>query len=104
MVKGGVEIPLQAIIAAVALPKKDDSLTSDPTYSMMHSNEPKMLGLGPGTDSPASKSGSNSAAATAEMKGPMEVHLLLKENSQGAIGYEGLAISWEFTSTPPVTV
>ena len=97
------EIPLQAIIAAVAAPR-DDSLSSDPTYGMMHSNEPKMLGLGPASDSAASKSSSTAPVATAKIKGAMDEPLLLKEDSRGALGYEGLSISWQFTATPPVTV
>lgn len=99
----GKEIPLKAIIAAVAAPR-DDSLTSDPTYGMLHSNEPKMIGLGPTSDSPASKSGSTAAVATANVKGAMDEPLLLKEDSRGAVGYEGLSISWVFITTPPVTV
>ncbi|PWT81082.1 MAG: hypothetical protein C5B44_04340, partial [Acidobacteria bacterium] len=47
VIDGTPEIPLQAIIAAVA-PPQDNSLTSDPTYGMMHSNEPKMVASGPG--------------------------------------------------------
>lgn len=45
----GVEIPLQVIVAAVARPT--NSLSSDPTYEMMHSNEPKMIGASPGSAS-----------------------------------------------------
>src|SRR5262245_23795413 len=37
----GIEVPLKAIVAAIAAPS--ETLTSDPTYSMMHSNEPKMV-------------------------------------------------------------
>lgn len=103
--KSGAEIPLKAIIAAVAMPK-DNSLSSDATYGMMHSNEPKMVGLGTGAaaESSASKSSSNASVATANLKGAMDEPLLLKEDSQGAIGYEGLSISWQFTPLPPVTV
>ena len=43
--KDGSEIRVQAIIAAVAAPKPS-SLSSDPTYGMLHSNEPKMSGAG----------------------------------------------------------
>ena len=102
------EIPLQGIIAAVAAPQ--ESLTDDPAYSMMHSNEPKMVGSGTsgasssGTLSPSSKSSSTAAVATAELKGTRDPGILLTENSQGAIGYEGVEISWLFTSTPPLTV
>ncbi len=105
----GREIPLQAIIAAIAAPQ-DTSLTSDPTYGMMHSNEPKMVGANTaGTAStgslpPSSRAASNAAVATAELKGVRDDSLLLNENSQGAIGYDGLTITWQFTLPPPVTV
>ena len=105
---GGREIPLQAIIAAVAAPRS--SLSSDPTYGMMHSNEPKMVGAGPGlaansgTLSAGSKAGSTAAVATAELKGRMDEASLLNENSQGAVGYEDLSISWHLMVPPPVTV
>jgi hypothetical protein len=105
----GVEIPLQAIIAAVAAPR-NNSLSSDPTYGMMHSNEPKMSGATPGNASstgglsPASKAGSTAAVATADLKGKADEPLLLNENSQGAVGYEGLSLSWRLMAPPPVTV
>src|SRR5256885_5995148 len=73
----GIEVPLQAIIAAVAAPK-DDSLSSDPTYGMLHSNEPKMTGSGLGNASrtgeltPSSKASATAAVATAGINGPME--------------------------------
>ena len=96
----GVEIPLQAIIAAIAAPR-DTSLTSDPAYGMLHSNEPKMVGS---TLPAASKADSTAAVATANLKGAILDSLLLNENSQGAIGYEGLTITWQFTLLPPLTV
>ena len=96
----GVEIPLQAIIAAIAAPQ-DTSLTSDPAYGMLHSNEPKMVGS---TLPAASKADSTAAVATANLKGAILDSLLLNENSQGAIGYEGLTITWQFTLLPPLTV
>jgi hypothetical protein len=105
----GGEVPLQGIIAAVAAPQ-DTSLTSDPTYGMMRSNEPKMVGARPsgaaasGELSASSKASSTAAVATAELKGAANGPLLLNENSQGAIGYEGLSITWQFTLPPPVTV
>ena len=107
--KDGAEINLQAIIAAVAAPK-DSSLPSDPTYGMMRSNEPKMVGVRPsgssssGELSASSKATSTAAVATAELKGRMDKPFLLDENSQGAIGYEGLSISWSLASPPPVTI
>ena len=60
----GAEIPLQAIIAAIKAPT-DDSLTSDPLYGMMHSNEPKMIGSGPGS------AAGGRAEPTPEMIGPV---------------------------------
>ena len=105
----GAETPVQAIIAAVAAPR-DGSLSSDATYGMLHSNEPKMTssGLGAvagtGTLPPSSKASSTAAVATADLKGRMDEPLLLDENSQGAIGYEGLSLAWGLTSPPPFTV
>ena len=104
----GTEIPLQAIIAAVARPSS--ALSSDPTYGMMHSNEPKMIGTGPGSApstgglSASSKASSTAAVATANIKGGMDETSLLDENSQGAEGYEGLSLSWHLMAPPPVTV
>src|SRR6266581_2610878 len=95
--KDGVEIPLQAIIAAVGAPQSN-SLSSDPTYGMMHSNEPKMIGSRPsgasstGELSASSKAGSTAAVATAGVKGRMDEPVLLNEDSQGALGYEGLSL------------
>jgi hypothetical protein len=103
------EIPLQAIIAAVAAPQ-NNSLSSDPTYGMMRSNEPKMVGVRPsstssaGELSPGSKAGSTAAVATADLKGRMDEPWLLNENSQGALGYEGLSLSWRLAAPPPATV
>lgn len=104
---GGRDMPLRAIIVAIAAPA--NPLSSDPTYGMMHSNEPKMVGSGPrGTSStgglPASsKASSTAAVATAELKGTME-NVLLTEESLGAIGYEGVSISWHLSIPPPLTV
>ncbi|MFN2577342.1 MAG: hypothetical protein ABR607_06585 [Pyrinomonadaceae bacterium] len=104
----GQEIPLQAIIAAIAVPRED--LTSDPTYAMMHSNEPKMIASGTsgaansGSLPASSKANSNAAVATAEIKGLMEQPLLLTEDSQGAFGYEHISISWMLALPPPLTV
>ena len=102
------KIPLQAIIAAIAA-LQDDSLSSDATYGMMHSNEPKMVGSRASTTassgelSPSSKASSNAAVATANLKGPMDA-LRLDENSQGALGYEGVSLSWRLDAPPPVTI
>src|SRR2546426_6599318 len=62
---------------------------------MMHSNEPKMVGSRASTTassgelSASSKASSNAAVATANLKGSMDA-LRLDENSQGALGYEGV--------------
>src|SRR6266705_1694644 len=56
----GSEISVQAIIAAVAAPT-DNSLSSDPTYGMMRSNEPKMASR----PSTAASSGELSAGSKA---------------------------------------
>ncbi len=99
--KDSVEIPLQAIIVAVAAPQ-NKSLSVDPTYGMMHSNEPKMIGLSPG--SAGTKAASTAAVATADIKGTMDASWLLTNESQGALGYEGLSLSWHLMVPPPVTV
>ena len=105
----GIEVPLQAIIAAVAAPK-DNSLSSDPTYGMLHSNEPKMSGSGAGSASrtgdltASSKASATAAVATAGITGPMEEGFVLNEKSAGAIGYEGLALSWGLAAPPPFTI
>jgi hypothetical protein len=109
VVSGRVEIPLQAIIAAVAAPQSG-SLSSDPTYAMMRSNEPKMVSARPsgaaasGELSASSKASSTAAVATANLKGSMDERSVLNEDSRGAIGYEGLSISWHLMVPPPVTV
>ena len=105
----GIEVPLQAIIAAVAAPK-ENSLSSDPTYGMLHSNEPKMSGSGAGAASrtgdltASSKASATAAVATAGINGPMEEGFLLNESSAGAIGYEGLTLSWGLAAPPPFTI
>jgi hypothetical protein len=106
---GGREVPLQAIIAAVAAPEKD-GLSSDPTYGMMHSNEPKMV-PGPagssrsGELSASSKVSSGAAVATATLNGAPFKNSLLTENSQGAVGFaNNLSLSWQLTIPPAVTV
>lgn len=107
-INNGAELPLQAIIAAVAAPQKP--LPEDPTYGMMHSNEPKMTGSAPSSTSSSgnlsarSKANSNASVATAELKGPGDQPFVLKEDSQGAYGYEDVAISWHLTMPPPLTI
>jgi len=109
VIESGREIPLQAIIAAVAAPQ-DDALPSDPTYGMMHSNEPKMVASGPsgaartGDLSASSKADSTATLGTARINGEMRKGLLLKVDSQGAIGFSGLSLSWRLDAPPPVSV
>jgi hypothetical protein len=105
MLENGREIPLQAIIAAVAAPE-DGALPSDPTYGMMHSNEPKMVATGPraGDLSASSKADSTAAVSTARINGEMRKDLLLNSDSNGAIGFSGLSLTWRLDSPPPVSV
>jgi hypothetical protein len=98
--RNGSEVPLQAIIAALAAPQ-NNSLSEDPTYGMMHSNEPAQSGV---TAPAASKASSTASVATANLKGGMDERLLLDENSRGAIGYEDLSLAWHLMVPPPITV
>jgi len=106
--KDGIPIPLQAIIAAVAAPK-DNSLTSDPAYAMLHSNEPRMDASASSASRTgelpvSSKANSTAAVAAAELKGKMDEAWQLTEDSHGAIGYDGLSVSWSLATPPPFTV
>jgi hypothetical protein len=110
ILESGREITLQGIIAAVAA-RPDGSLSSDPTYGMMHSNEPKMVGTGPsaaaarpGELAPSSKVESTATLGAARINGEMRKGLLLNAESQGAIGFPGLSLSWRLTTPPAVTV
>ena len=105
MLENGRQIPLQAIIAAVAAPE-DGALPSDPTYGMMHSNEPKMVASGPraGDLSASSKADSTAAVSTAKINGEMRKGLLLNTDSNGAIGFSNLSLTWRLDSPPPVSV
>lgn len=102
------EIRLQAIVAALAAPRRD-SLATDPTFGMMHSNEPKMVGganstASSGSLSPSSKSSSNAAVATANLQGKLDQPTVLEPDSQGAVDIEGLTVAWRLMTPPPVTV
>jgi hypothetical protein len=110
VLESGREIPLQGIIAAVAAPP-EGSLSSDPTYGMMHSNEPKMVGTSPsaaaarpGELSPSGKVESTASLGAARINGEMRKGLLLNAESQGAIGFSGVSLSWRLTTPPAVTV
>lgn len=103
----GAELPLQAIIAAVAAPMDK---SPDPTYGMLHSAEPKMVATSPGRTSVAgelpagSRGGGTSEVAAADLQAGASEPLLLKADSQGAVGYEGLSLFWQLTEPPPTTV
>jgi hypothetical protein len=104
----GILVPLQAIIAAVAAPK-DNSLPLDPTYALLHSNEPRMTGSAGGASSggdisASSKASSTAPVATAELKGRMDEGWQLTEDSSGAIGYSGVSVSWSLATAPPFTI
>lgn len=106
--RSGVNIPLQAIVAALAAPRKD-SLATDPTFGMLHSNEPKMVGgassaAGSGNLGASSKASSNAAVATANLQGKLDHPTILDKDSQGAVDLEGLNVTWRLISPPPLTV
>jgi uncharacterized coiled-coil protein SlyX len=107
--RDGSEVPLQGIIAAVAAPQ-NNSLSDDPTYGMMHSNEPAQSGAGvsgaagSGALPAASKASSTASVATANLKGEIDKRSVLDENSRGAIGYEDLSLAWHLIVPPPITV
>lgn len=105
----GREIPIQAIIAAIAAPR-DNSLSSDPAYGMLHSNEPRMSGSGAGNTTrtgelaASSKSNATAAVATAGLKGKMDEGFVLNEDSSGAIGFDGMSLTWGLAAPPPFTI
>ncbi|HXD32315.1 MAG TPA: hypothetical protein VN643_14435 [Pyrinomonadaceae bacterium] len=108
VLKNGNEIPLQAIVAALAAPRKG-SLADDPTLGMLHSNEPKMVGGATSTSSSgnlgaSSKSSSSAAVAAANLFGKLDQPTVLDADSQGAVDIEGLQITWRLLAPPPVTV
>jgi hypothetical protein len=79
------DVPLQAIIVAVAAPKKSES---EPSTSMSTS---------------VSNQRKNSAP-TRTVINPGDVTLLLADNDQGAIGFEDVSISWHLSIPPPLTI
>jgi hypothetical protein len=83
-VTGNQEIPLEAIIAAIAAPKKSESETSMPPAAIA-SNQSK-------TSTPRNPVSSG------------DVTLLLADNDSGAIGFEDLTISWHLSIPPPLTI
>ena len=109
----GSEVPLQGIIAALAAPQ-NNSLSDDPTYGMLHSNEPTQrisasstVGSAGGASTTlpaASKADSTAAVATAKLKGAMDQPTVLDADSRGAYGYEDFSIAWHLITPPPTTV
>jgi hypothetical protein len=78
------EIPLQAIIVALAAPRKSDT---DVTVA-------------PGTNSPnRSKPGPPPRSLATN-----DVTMLLADNDQGAFGFEDVTISWHLSIPPPLTI
>jgi hypothetical protein len=93
------EVRLMGIIAAVAAPPGD--LSQDPFYSMNHSNEPaQRTGNAPITSSASS----GAAVQTAKLKGGNDPKSNLQEDSSGAIGIDGLKLSWLLDKPPATTV
>ena len=108
ILKTGKEIPLQAIVAALAAPRRE-SLATDPTFGMLHSNEPKMVGgtsgtTGSGTLNASSRASANAAVAAANLNGKLDQPTVLDTNSQGAVDIEGLTVTWRLMAPPPMTV
>lgn len=78
------EVPLQAIIVAVAAPK--------------------------GPESPSSASAGTNVSSQAKTTSPRtvirdgDVTLLLADNDQGAFGFEDVTLSWHLSIPPPLTI
>jgi len=97
--KGGQEIPLMGIIAALAAPPAD--LTDDPFYSMNHMSEPtQRTGNAPQTSSASS----GAAVQTAQLKGGNNVKSSLQADSSGVAGIDGLKLTWVLDKPPATTV
>jgi hypothetical protein len=79
------EIPLQAIIVALAAPRRSDTETTVAT----------------GTNSP---NRSKPSAPPRPLADPSGVTLLLADNDQGAFGFEDVTISWHLSIPPPLTI
>jgi hypothetical protein len=79
------DIPLQAIIVAVAAPKKSDTDATVSTSKRV-SNQPK------------------SGTPARPQLSPGDVTLLLSDDDQGAYGFEDVTISWHLSIPPPLTI
>jgi len=97
--KPGQDVPLMGIIAAVAAPPGD--LSGDPFYAMNHSNEPTQR---TGNAALTSSASSGAAVQTAKMEGANDAKSNLREDSSGAIGIDGLKLTWILDKPPATTV
>ena len=79
------DIPLQAIIVAIAAPKRSESETSSSSNTNAL-NQPK----------------TNAPPRTVIHEG--DVTLLLSDSDQGAFGFEDVNISWHLSIPPPLTI
>lgn len=96
VLKNGRTVRIEGIISALAAPA--GGIQNDPTYSMMHSNEPTAAA---GT---ASSAQSGAAVATAGIQHGGDPSFRLTEASQGAVDMPGISLRWLLTQPPPVTV
>ena len=94
----GQEVPLVGITAAVATPPQD--LSEDPFYGMNHSSEPTQRT----GNAEASIASSGAAVQTAMLKRKNQPKSNLQEDSSGAIGIDGLKLSWVLDKAPATTV
>jgi len=95
----GQEVPLTGIMAAVATPPQD--LSDDPFYGMNHSTEPTQR---TGNAAATSNSSSGAAVQTAMLERKNARKSSLQEDSSGAIGIDGLKLSWVLDKAPATTV
>jgi hypothetical protein len=102
--KTGKTVPLVGIIAAVAFQESRD-LAGDPLYGMNSSTEASQhKQSGSGLDPDASIATSGAAAKTAVLEGVNRSKYNLSADSQGAIGIEGLQLTWVLDKPPATTV
>lgn len=94
----GRKIPIQGIISAIAPPTQQQSLSEDPSYGMMHSNEPTASAASAGNAS------SGAAVATAGLKQVTDPGWRLSDDSQGAVQMPELSLRWLLDQPPPTTV
>jgi hypothetical protein len=93
------EVPLAGIIAAVATPPGD--LSDDPFYGMNRSTEATQR---TGNAAVTSVASSGAAVQTAMLKGKADSKSNLQEDSSGAIGIDGLKLTWVLDKPPATTV